>query len=241
MDGTSFLYRYAQVEYTQSRMNEKKGQSRHVIPKIVMSKWDHERPVSYKTGHSVMHRCRQDIASYKVPSVRETRCLLLLGGGSGLEDSLDDVSLLDEECSGDPIKMRKREIIKVRARSQHTVIEITRKDRHLGPNSPVLDTTSTSGTTVSSRNGLLSLGDGSVGSGSERWDTSEGLTTVTALGSRRQLLEVVDDELASGGLDDPPSVGGRVVRLSLSEGNTLSHLRRDGENRKDEKLVRPSF
>jgi hypothetical protein len=34
---------------------------------------------------------------------------------------------------------------------------------------------------------------------------------------------VVNDELASGGLDDPPPVGGGVVRLALSEGDSLGH------------------
>lgn len=39
------------------------------------------------------------------------------------------------------------------------------------------------------------------------------------------LLQVVDDELSTGGLDDPPPVGGGVVRLSLSEGDSLGHFR----------------
>lgn len=40
-----------------------------------------------------------------------------------------------------------------------------------------------------------------------------------------ELLQVVQDELATGGLDDPSPVGGGVVGGSLSEGDTLSHLR----------------
>lgn len=35
---------------------------------------------------------------------RKERSLLLLGrSGLGLEDLLDDVSLLDQECTGDPV------------------------------------------------------------------------------------------------------------------------------------------
>lgn len=41
-----------------------------------------------------------------------------------------------------------------------------------------------------------------------------------------KLLQVVQDELATGGLDDPSPVGGGVVGGSLSEGDTLSHLRK---------------
>lgn len=48
--------------------------------------------------------------------------------------------------------------------------------------SPALDTGSTPRTTVSSRDGLLSLGDGGVGSGSESGHTGEGEATVTTLG-----------------------------------------------------------
>lgn len=36
---------------------------------------------------------------------------------------------------------------------------------------------------------------------------------------------MVQDELATGSLDDPSPVGGGVVGGSLSEGDTLSHLR----------------
>lgn len=91
--------------------------------------------------------------------------LLLLGGGLSLEDSLDDVGLLDQEGSGDPR----------RAISTLVFHENFR-------NSPALDTGSTPRTTVSSRNGLLSLGDGGVGSGSKSGHTGEGEATVTTLG-----------------------------------------------------------
>jgi hypothetical protein len=36
----------------------------------------------------------------------------------------------------------------------------------------------------------------------------------------------VNDELSTWGLDHPSSVGGGVVWLSLSEGNSLSHFGR---------------
>lgn len=35
---------------------------------------------------------------------------------------------------------------------------------------------------------------------------------------------MVDDQLASGSLDDPPPVGGGVVRLSLAESDSLGHF-----------------
>lgn len=45
----------------------------------------------------------------------------------------------------------------------------------------------------------------------------------TTLGSRSDLLEVVDNKLSSGGLDDTVSSRLGVVRLSRSEGNSLGH------------------
>lgn len=35
---------------------------------------------------------------------------------------------------------------------------------------------------------------------------------------------MVDDQLASGSLDDPPPVGGGVIRLSLAESDSLGHF-----------------
>jgi hypothetical protein len=43
-------------------------------------------------------------------------------------------------------------------------------------------------------------------------------------GTYSKLLQVVQDELSTGGLHDPSPVGGGVVGGSLSEGDTLSHL-----------------
>lgn len=54
--------------------------------------------------------------------------------------------------------------------------------------------------------------------------TSKGVTTVTTLGGRHELLDVVDHKLAAGGLHHTPPVGGGVVGLALAEGDTLSHL-----------------
>lgn len=59
--------------------------------------------------------------------------------------------------------------------------------------------------------------------GAEDGDTGKSISTVTALGGSGELLEVVDDELATGGLYDPPAGGGRVVRRALAEGDTLGH------------------
>jgi len=38
-----------------------------------------------------------------------------------------------------------------------------------------------------------------------------------------KLLDVVNNELATGGLDDTPAVRGRVVGLALAESDTLGH------------------
>jgi len=120
----------------------------------------------------------------------DQRSLLLLGrSGLGLEDLLDDVSLLDQECTGDP----------------------------------VLDATSTPGTTVCPLNGLLTLGQGGVLAGTKGRDTGESITAVTALGRRSKLLQVVNDQLSTRSLNDAPPVGGGVVWLTLAEGDTLSH------------------
>lgn len=100
--------------------------------------------------------------------------LLPLGGGLGLEDSLDDVGFLDQEGSGDPTN-------NASAPFPHFTSTTS--------NSPVLDTSSTPRTTVSSRNGLLSLGEGSVFSGSKGGDTGKSETTVTTLGGRLRIAE----------------------------------------------------
>lgn len=39
------------------------------------------------------------------------------------------------------------------------------------------------------------------------------------------LLDVVNNELSTGGLDDTPAVGGGVVGLALAESDTLGHSR----------------
>lgn len=88
----------------------------------------------------------------------------------------------------------------------------------------LLNAGSAARTTVSPVDGLLTLGKGSVLTGSEDGDTRESKTTVTALGGRSNLLQVVNDQLASGSLDDPPPVGGGVVRLSLAESDSLGHF-----------------
>lgn len=89
--------------------------------------------------------------------------LLLGGGGLGLEDALDNGSLLDEESAGDAL----------------------------------LDAAGADGATVSAGDGLLALGDGGVLARAEDGDTGEGLTAVTALGSR--LLSVTSCVFRTGG------------------------------------------
>ena len=53
--------------------------------------------------------------------------------------------------------------------------------------------------------------------------TGESDTAVTALGSSPSLLQVVVHQLATGGLDDAPLVGGGVVRGALADGDSLGH------------------
>jgi hypothetical protein len=176
--------------------------------------------------------------------------LLLLGGNSlGLEHTLDNVGLLDQEGSGDPTEATK-DIIHQPTRSPQ-LAENAKATRR----SPVLDTSGTPRSTVSPLDGLLPLGEGSVLPGSESGDTGESETTVTTLGSvlsssqhqcihlcqprgssrviyevkqrartHSQLLQVVNDQLSTGSLDDPPSGRGGVVRGTLSEGDSLGHF-----------------
>jgi hypothetical protein len=81
------------------------------------------------------------------------RVLLLLGrSGLGLEDLLDDVGLLDQECAGDPVSVDVDE----------GFISIVGYTAITKSNPPVLDATSTPGTTVCPLNGLLTLGKGGV-------------------------------------------------------------------------------
>jgi len=104
--------------------------------------------------------------------------LLLLGGdGLGLEHPLDDVGLLDEESSGDPVERGARAI----RISTSILVHLGRRKPCI--DLPVLDTPSTPRSTVSPLNGLLPLGQGSVFPGPESGNTGESETTVTTLGS----------------------------------------------------------
>jgi hypothetical protein len=58
----------------------------------------------------------------------------------------------------------------------------------------------------------------------KRTYTRECNTAITAFGRGGELLEVVVDELAAGGLDHSPPVGGGVVGCALAEGYTLGHV-----------------
>ena len=105
--------------------------------------------------------------------------LLLLGGNSlGLEHTLDNVGLLDQEGSGDPTNEEQGD------RDQRLVRPV---DSEIGGqrrrDSPVLDTPGTPRSTVSPLDGLLPLGEGSVLPRPESGDTGKSESTVTTLGS----------------------------------------------------------
>ena len=117
--------------------------------------------------------------------------LLLLGGNSlGLEHTLDNVGLLDQEGSGDPTNEEQGD------RDQRLVRPV---DSEIGGqrrrDSPVLDTPGTPRSTVSPLDGLLPLGEGSVLPRPESGDTGKSESTVTTLGS---VLSIVHAEAGSG-------------------------------------------
>lgn len=53
--------------------------------------------------------------------------------------------------------------------------------------------------------------------------TRESDSTITALGSSSELLQVVVDQLAARGFDNTSPVGGGVVRRALADGDSLGH------------------
>jgi hypothetical protein len=94
-----------------------------------------------------------------------------------LEDTLDDLLLLNKESTDDLL----------------------------------LDRVGRNGTTVSTVNGLLGLGDVGVLAGSQGSNTRKRDTGVSALGAGTVLLDVVVTEVATRGLDDLDLVRSRVV------------------------------
>ena len=88
----------------------------------------------------------------------------------------------------------------------------------------LLNTVSTSGSTVCSLNGLVGLGNLSVLSWSQGGDTLQSITTVTTLWSGGLFLDVLSNELSTRGLHHLDLVGSGVVRVSSSVGYSLSHV-----------------
>lgn len=80
-----------------------------------------------------------------------------------------------------------------------------------GSDDSLLDTVGTSGTTVSSLDGLVGLRDRSVLSWSQRGNTWQSNATVTTLDSGTLLLDVLSNQLSTWGLDDLDLVGSGVV------------------------------
>ena len=85
----------------------------------------------------------------------------------------------------------------------------------------LLDSVGRDGTTVSTADGLLGLGDVGVLAGSQSGNTGEGDTSVSTLGASAVLLDMVVTEVATRGLDDLDLVRSRVVYGNglLADGN----------------------
>jgi len=81
----------------------------------------------------------------------------------------------------------------------------------------------TSRATVRPANSLLTLGDGSILPGTEGGNTRKPNSTITTLGLRGELFEVVVDEFAAWGFDDTTAVGGGVIGLALAKSYPLCH------------------
>lgn len=91
------------------------------------------------------------------------------------------------------------------------------------------DTARASRTTVSTADRLLALRDGTVLARSVSLDTAQVSVAVTALGDGTALLNVKVAEVSTGGLDDLSASRLGVVRVTLAEGDTLSHLLEDNQ------------
>lgn len=89
---------------------------------------------------------------------------------------------------------------------------------------PRSDTVGASGSTVSTRHGLLTLADRCELSGSVGLDAGEIGVAVTAFRDRSTLGNVVVAELATWCLDLHSSGRLGVVRVARSEGDTFSHF-----------------
>jgi len=85
----------------------------------------------------------------------------------------------------------------------------------------LLDSVGRDGTTVSTADGLLGLGDVGVLAGSQSSNTRKRNTGISTLGASTVLLDMVVTEVATRGLDDLDLVRSRVVYGNglLADGN----------------------
>jgi len=91
------------------------------------------------------------------------------------------------------------------------------------PEDTGLYTVTASRATIRPANCLLTLGDGSILPGTESRDTRKPNSTITTLGLRGELFEVVVNEFAAWCFDDTAAVGGGVVGLAFAKSYPLCH------------------
>ena len=134
----------------------------------------------------------------------------LLSGLLGSDDTLDNLLLLKKESTKDAINIKKR---------------MKKKRMYVcGFILPLTNATGALGATVGTGDGLLTLGEESIASGSEDGDTGKRAAAVTATDTLGGLCSVVDGELVAGGADSPVSVGLGVVAVLSAVGETGDHF-----------------
>jgi len=89
---------------------------------------------------------------------------------------------------------------------------------------PSADTFSAAATTVGALDRLLALRDRGICARAQALDTLKLHVAITALGGSGQLLQVQVTVLTVRRLHNAPTVGLRVVGVTLAQSQTLSHL-----------------